>query len=87
MISGTRYRCIAIGVSSGGMNALSTIIPVIPRDFPVPLVIVQHISPQSDNYMTRYLDNLSELKVKEVDEKEKITPGFVYTAPPNYHVL
>ncbi|MCP5048985.1 MAG: chemotaxis protein CheB [bacterium] len=83
----SRYSCIAIGVSSGGMNALSTIIPIFPRSFPVPVIIVQHISPQSDNYMTRYLDNLSELKVKEVDEKEKIIPGFVYTAPPNYHVL
>jgi two-component system chemotaxis response regulator CheB len=37
--------------------------------------------------MTRYLDSISEVKVKEVDEKEQIHPGVVYTAPPNYHVL
>jgi len=84
---GLKYRCIAIGVSAGGMDALSTIIPTLPPTFPIPMVIIQHVSPYSDNYMTRYLDNISAIKVKEVDEKEKLKPGVVYTAPPNYHVL
>ena len=69
------------------MEALSIIIPGLPAKFPVPIVVIQHISPHSDNYMTRYLDTLSAIRVKEVDEKEKIQPGIVYTAPPNYHVL
>lgn len=82
-----QYRCIAMGVSAGAMEALGVIIPKLPAAFPIPVVVIQHISPYSDNYMTRYLDNISALRVKEVDEKEKIRPGFVYTAPPNYHVL
>lgn len=82
-----KYRCIAVGVSAGGMDALSTIIPALPAAFPIPVVIIQHVSPHSDNYMTRYLDDISAIKVKEVDEKEKLKPGVVYTAPPNYHVL
>jgi two-component system chemotaxis response regulator CheB len=69
------------------MEALSIIIPGLPPAFPIPVVVIQHISPHSENYMTRYLDNISSIKVKEVDEKEKIRPGVVYTAPPNYHVL
>jgi two-component system chemotaxis response regulator CheB len=81
------YRCIAMGVSAGAMDALSVIIPQLPASFSIPVVVIQHISPHSDNYMTCYLDKISPLRVKEVDEKEKITPGFVYTAPPNYHVL
>ena len=81
------FRCIAIGVSAGAMDALSVIIPNLPASFSIPVVVIQHISPYSDNYMTRYLDKISALRVKEVDEKEKITAGFVYTAPPNYHVL
>jgi two-component system, chemotaxis family, protein-glutamate methylesterase/glutaminase len=85
--SALKYRCISIGVSAGGMEALSIIIPGLPVSFPIPVVVIQHISPHSDNYMTRYLDNISAIKVKEVDEKEKIKPGVVYTAPPNYHVL
>ncbi len=86
-ISNFQYKFIVVGVSSGGMEALSVIIPGLPAEFPVPVTVIQHISPRSDNYMTRYLDNISRLTVKEVDEKEQITPGFVYTAPPNYHVL
>jgi two-component system chemotaxis response regulator CheB len=85
--SGFKYSCIAIGVSAGGMDALSIIIPGLPPAFPIPVVVIQHVSPHSDNYMTRFLDNISAIKVKEVDEKEKIKPGIVYTAPPNYHVL
>ncbi len=87
MISTPRYKCIVIGVSSGGMNALSKIIPSLPREYPIPVIVVQHISPNSDNYMTRYLDSISNVSVKEVDEKESLQQGFVYTAPPNYHVL
>lgn len=81
------FRCIAIGVSAGGMHALSTIIPALPKDFPIPIVVIQHISPLSDNYTTRYLDSISRIHVKEVDEKERLRKGTVYTAPPNYHVL
>ncbi len=84
---GLKYRCIAIGVSAGGMDALSIIIPTLPPTFPIPVVVIQHVSPHSDNFITRYLDNISAIKVKEVDEKEKLKPGVVYTAPPNYHLL
>jgi hypothetical protein len=79
---GLKYRCIAIGVSAGGMDALSSIIPTLPPAFPIPVVVIQHVSPHSDNYMTRLLDNITAIKVKEVDEKEKLKPGVVYTAPP-----
>lgn len=85
--AGLKYRCIAVGVSAGGMDALSIIIPTLPPEFPIPVVVIQHVSPHSDNFITRYLDNISPIKVKEVDEKEKLKPGVVYTAPPNYHLL
>jgi len=78
---------VVIGVSAGGLHALSTVLPALPATFPVPVVVVQHLSPTSDNYSTRYLDSISAIRVKEVDEKEIILPGIVYTAPPNYHVL
>lgn len=82
-----KYKCIAIGVSAGGMHALCTIIPELPAEFPLPVIVIQHLSPHSDNYTTRHLDKISKIRVKEVDEKEKILPGIVYTGPPNYHVL
>ncbi|NIM13702.1 MAG: chemotaxis protein CheB [Candidatus Aminicenantes bacterium] len=82
-----KYKCIAIGVSAGGMHALCTIIPALPAQFPLPVIVIQHLSPHSDNYTTRHLDKISKIRVKEVDEKEKILPGIVYMGPPNYHVL
>lgn len=56
-------------------------------DFPVPLIIVQHLSPDSDSYLPQFLDKITALKVKEADEKEILQPGFAYVAPPNYHLL
>lgn len=82
-----RYKAVVIGVSAGGMNALGEIIPRLPESFPVPMIIVQHISPQSDNYMIKHFNSLSEITVKEADEKEAIRPGHAYFAPPNYHLL
>jgi two-component system chemotaxis response regulator CheB len=81
------YRAVVIGTSSGGLNALKAILPALPADFGVPIVIVQHIGPSSDSYWISLLDSMCRLHVKEVDEKESIEPGCVYVAPPNYHVL
>jgi len=81
------YKAVVVGVSAGGMSALGEILPRLPDDFPVPVIIVQHISPQSDNYMIRHFNNLSKITVKEADEKEAILPGHAYFAPPNYHLL
>lgn len=81
------YSAVVIGVSAGGMNALGAILPRLPADFPLPIVIVQHISPHSDTFMIRHFNSLSKITVKEADEKESIKPGFAYFAPPNYHLL
>jgi two-component system, chemotaxis family, protein-glutamate methylesterase/glutaminase len=82
-----KYTAVVIGVSAGGMNALGKILPALPQDFPLPVIIVQHVSPSSDNYMVRHFNSHSQVTVKEADEKEQISPGVVYFAPPNYHLL
>lgn len=82
-----KYKAIVIGSSAGGLNALRTILTMLNADFSLPIIIVQHISPQSDNYITQYLDKLINIKVKEADEKEVIKGGTVYFAPPNFHLM
>lgn len=82
-----KYKVIVIGSSAGGMEALRKILSVLPENFNLPIIIVQHISPSSDNYITKYLDKLCKLEVKEADEKENIQVGKVYFAPPNFHLL
>lgn len=81
------YKAIVIGASAGGFFTLGKLLSLIPGNFSIPILVVQHISPTSDSYMPVYLNNNSKLKVKEADEKEKIMPGVVYFAPPNYHLL
>jgi len=69
------------------MEALAAIIPKLPSTFPVPVIVVQHISPLSENYIAIYLNRLSKVTVKEAEEKERTQKGTVYIAPPNYHLL
>jgi len=82
-----QYEAIVIGVSSGGLNAMKIMFSHLPVDFKMPVIIVQHISPRSENQWIDLLNNKSKLSIKEVDEKEKIEPGMAYIAPPNYHLL
>ena len=82
-----RYEAVVIGVSMGGLQALRQILSRLPASFPLPIMIVQHISPQSDSIWINLLNNASKVTVKEAEEKEVIKPGFVYVAPPSYHIL
>lgn len=81
------YEAIVIGTSSGGMNALKFLFSALPIEFGIPIIIVQHISPRSENQWIKLLNNNSKLYLKEADEKEKIEHGKVYIAPPNYHLM
>jgi two-component system, chemotaxis family, protein-glutamate methylesterase/glutaminase len=82
-----RFEAIVMGASLGGMTAIGTILMALPRSFSLPIIIVQHISPSSDNYWINSLQKNSLLTIREADEKEKIRGGVVYIAPPNYHLL
>jgi len=84
----SRFKCIAIGVSAGGMKALPVVLSSLPSDFSVPVIVVQHVSPDSDNsYFVSHLNECIRIKVKEADEKEPIAGGYVYIAPSNYHLF
>ena len=80
-------EAIVIGVSAGGMEALSKIIPKLPADFPYPIAIVQHLHPQSDDFLITDLNKRSQITVKQADEKESLKPSTAYFAPSNYHLL
>jgi len=76
-----------MGVSAGGLEALSSILPVLPAGLPVPVAVVQHLLPTADDYLPRSLNEKCEVTVKQAEEKERLEPGSVYIAPPNYHLL
>jgi two-component system chemotaxis response regulator CheB len=82
-----KHEAIVIGVSSGGMSAMKVIFSLLPQDFNIPIIIVQHINARSDSHWIKLLNEKSNLHIKEADEKEKIESGNIYIAPPNYHLL
>jgi two-component system chemotaxis response regulator CheB len=84
---GSNYQAVVIGVSSGGVQALKKLLGPLPADFPLPVLIVQHIGPDAGSGLARLLDECCALRVKEADEQDAILPGTVYLAPPNYHLL
>ncbi len=76
-----------IGVSTGGVQALKKLLCPLPADFPLPILVVQHLGPDAGSGLARLLDECCALRVKEADEQDDILPGTVYLAPPNYHLL
>jgi len=81
------YEAVVIGVSAGGLNALGSILPQLPADFPLAVIIVLHLHPSSDLFLITHFAKLCSLPVYEADEKEEILPGTIYFAAPNYHLL
>jgi two-component system chemotaxis response regulator CheB len=82
-----KYEAIVMGVSAGGMSALSTVLSRLPADFALPIIIVQHMDPNSRDYLPDHLDRECNIQVKEAEDKENIMSGVAYIAPPNYHLL
>ena len=82
-----RYKVIVIGVSAGGLNALKTILPCFDATFLIPVLIVQHVNRNSDDYLHTYLDSICAVTVMEAEDKMVPAPASVYIAPPNYHLL
>lgn len=82
-----RFAAIVLGVSTGGVAALKQVLPALPADFGLPLLIVIHMSRDSDDGLAVLLDSLSAIRVKEADEGERLEPGVAYLAPADYHLL
>jgi len=81
------YEAIVLGASAGGFNVIKQLTAALPKDFSLPIMVVQHVSDTSDGSWAEMLNRESRLRVKEADEKEEIRPGTVYLAPANYHLL
>ncbi len=81
------YEAVVMGASAGGGAALAALFPLFPAAYPLPLIVVQHLHPLQTSAAPIYLDSDCALTIKEAEEKEPIEPGYVYFAPPNYHLL
>ena len=82
-----RYQAVVVGVSAGGLDVLEILLQALPDRFGLPLVIVQHLHPQQDDFLVAHLGKFCRLLVREAEEKEAVKGGAVYLAPANYHLL
>jgi two-component system, chemotaxis family, protein-glutamate methylesterase/glutaminase len=83
----SRIEVLAIGTSTGGPNALSVLMPSIPGDFPVPVVIVQHMPPIFTRLLAERLSASSRIRVREAREGAPLEAGTAWIAPGNYHMV
>jgi two-component system chemotaxis response regulator CheB len=82
-----RYEIIVVGASLGGFRALEVLLGGLPGNFWLPVAVVQHRSSDSDDSLVTLLARHSQLPVFEVEDKRAITPGQIYIAPADYHLL
>ena len=81
-----RVDVLAIGSSTGGPDALAEVLPALPRDLAVPVVITQHMPPVFTRLFAQRLDAKCALEVKEAEEGDAVVPGRVLIAPGGRHL-
>jgi len=81
------YALVVMGASAGGLQALRTVLSVLPATFRLPIAVVQHRQSVASNPLPFVLQQSCALPVREAADKQPIAPGCVYLAPVGYHLL
>jgi two-component system chemotaxis response regulator CheB len=81
-----RIHVIAIGASTGGPIALQIILSKLPKNFPIPVLIVQHIAVGFVKVFQKMLSSTSGIILKIAEDGEKLSAGIGYIAPDNFHM-
>jgi two-component system, chemotaxis family, CheB/CheR fusion protein len=79
-------QLVVVGASAGGIDALQTLAASLPPDFPAPIVVAQHISPNRPSALAAILAKATPLSVRSVSGRAQLEPGTIYVVPPNHHV-
>jgi two-component system chemotaxis response regulator CheB len=82
-----RIDGIVIGTSAGGIDALSVLLPAIPRDIRASIFVVLHLPPGPPSLLVEIFSEKCAVTVREAQDKEPADAGVVYFAPPDYHLL
>jgi two-component system, chemotaxis family, protein-glutamate methylesterase/glutaminase len=82
-----RIEGVVVGASAGGVEALSELLPALPRGFRPSLFIVLHLPRERPSLLVEIFEKRCAIPVREAEDKEPAEPGTVYFAPPDYHLL
>ena len=86
-MSGLAPEAIVIGASAGALEALSSLLPGLPADYRLPILVVVHLPPDKTSLLAELLRVRCAIRVREAEDKEPIESGVIYFAPPDYHLL
>ncbi|GAC1029859.1 chemotaxis protein CheB [Pseudomonas sp. No.21] len=81
-----RRDAVVVGASAGGVEALLTVFSGLPAGYGLPLVCVLHLPESRDSLLADLFGRRLALRVKEAQDKEDLSPGTLYFAPPGYHL-
>lgn len=81
------FRGVVVGASAGGLKALVALLGRLPGEFPMPVLVAQHLHPTDGGDFADYLASQLTLPVTVAIDKEMPAPSHVYVAPANYHLL
>lgn len=82
-----QFKLVAIGTSTGGPVALQQVMTSLPANFPVPILMVQHMPGTFTPAFAERLNKLSKINIKEAEDGDKILPGSAYLAPGGKQML
>jgi len=82
----SKIKLIGIGSSTGGPKELLTIFKNLPKKFPVPILVIQHIGKEFVEGLVRWISLSAALNVRVAKEGETVEPGCIYFAPGGYHM-
>jgi two-component system, chemotaxis family, protein-glutamate methylesterase/glutaminase len=81
------HDIIVVGTSAGGVEALTTLVAGLPHDLPAAIFIVLHLAPEGPSFLAEILSRAGPLPATQMVNGEAITPGRIYVAPPDHHLL
>lgn len=85
--SGKDYKLVAIGTSTGGPVALQRILTALPADFPLPIILIQHMPAAFTGAFAQRLNSLAKITIKEAEDNDILKPGCAYLAPGGKQML
>jgi two-component system, chemotaxis family, protein-glutamate methylesterase/glutaminase len=82
-----KYKAVVVGGSAGSLDIILNIVSYADQSAGILYIIILHRKNDTDSVLTGLFSSRTKLKVKEVEDKDYILPGYIYIAPPDYHLL